>query len=431
MSQPSIAIVHYSASPVVGGVESVIDAHTRLLVAAGYPVTVVAGRGDARALPAGTTFVEIAEMDTQHPAILAASALLDRGTLPENFDALTADLRADLAEVLGKFDIVIAHNVHFKHFNLPLTAALFELLDAGQMPHTIAWGHDFTWTSPNSRSKVFDGYPWDLLRTYRPEITYVAVSAQRQRELAGLLKIVPGQVHVVYNGADAGDLLGLSTEGAALIRRLGVYDAGIVLLMPVRVTQAKNIEFALAVVAVLKQLDATPLLILTGPPDPHDDQSMTYFHSLQRLRAELGVADEMRFVFESGPIPDEGFQIPPATVGDLFRVADVLFMPSHREGFGMPVLEAGLAGVPIAASNAVPAAVELAGDAALIFDPTELPETVARRILDWVAANPVARLRRRVRQRYTWEAIFAHDIQPLLAPHALPLAPHDDKESST
>ena len=418
MNLPSIAILHYSAAPVIGGVEAVIDAHVRLLVAAGYPVTVVAGRGAADALPAGCHFVEIAAMDTQNPAILAASAQLDAGTVPAEFAALTAQLRTALDPVLADFDIVMVHNVLFKQFNLPLTAALIELLDAGRLPRTIAWGHDFTWTSPNSRSKVHDGYPWDLLRTYRRELTYVAVSAQRQRELAGLFGIAPEQIRVVYNGVDARELLGLSAEGAGLVRRLGAYDAGLLLLMPVRVTKAKNIELALAVVAELKGMDEQPLLILTGPPDPHDARSMAYFHALQQLRAELGVENEMRFVFESGPDPETGLLIPPTIVGDLYRVADVLFMPSHREGFGMPVLEAGLAGVPVAASTAVPAAVELAGDAALFFEPDEAPAAIARRLAAWLATNPVARLRRRTRQRYTWEAIFAHDIAPLLAPPA-------------
>ena len=416
MNLPSIAILHYSASPVVGGVEAVIDAHVRLLIAAGYPVTVVAGRGAADALPAGCNFVEIAAMDTQHPAILAASAQLDEGTVPAEFAALTGQLRAALEPVLDDFDLVIVHNVLFKHFNLPLTAALFELMDAQSLTRTIAWGHDFTWTSPNSRHKVRGRYPWDLLRTFRPNITYVAVSAQRQQELAGLFGIAPERIDVVYNGVDPHDLLGLSAEGSALIRRLGVYDAGLVLLMPVRVTKAKNIEFALAVVAALKRLEQKPLLLLTGPPDPHDAQSMAYFHELQRLRAELDVEAEMRFVYESGTDPDAGYLIPPTVVGDLYRTADALLMPSHREGFGMPVLEAALTGVPVAASKAVPAAIELAGDEALLFAPEEAPDALARRLVAWLAANPVARLRRHVRQRYTWEAIFARDIEPLLTP---------------
>ena len=40
------AILHYSAPPVVGGVEAVISAHAEVFQRNGYPVTVVAGRGD-------------------------------------------------------------------------------------------------------------------------------------------------------------------------------------------------------------------------------------------------------------------------------------------------------------------------------------------------------------------------------------------------
>ena len=52
-----IAILHYSAPPVVGGVEAVIQAHAQTFVQAGYPVTVVAGRGEAAALPEGVDLI--------------------------------------------------------------------------------------------------------------------------------------------------------------------------------------------------------------------------------------------------------------------------------------------------------------------------------------------------------------------------------------
>jgi glycosyltransferase involved in cell wall biosynthesis len=65
--------------------------------------------------------------------------------------------------------------------------------------------------------------------------------------------------------------------------------------MPVRVTRAKNIEFALEVVAVLKREGLKVKLVLTGPPDPHDERSMEYFHALQKLRDDLGLHSEMRF----------------------------------------------------------------------------------------------------------------------------------------
>jgi len=412
-SLPKTAILHYTAPPIVGGVEIVIKAQAQMLIEAEYPVTIVAGWGEQTALPSGAEFVQIPEMDSQCQEMAQVSTALEQGQVPPDLDDLTNRLIEALTPVLDQFDNVIVHNVLTKHFNLPLTIALHDLLDTGAIRHCIAWCHDFTWTSPHSRSKVHPGYPWDLLRTYRPDVTYVVVSKRRQRKLAALLGCPPERIHVIYDGVNPKVLLGLSAEGYALVTRLDLLECDLVLLMPVRVTQAKNIEYALRVVAALKAHGCRPKLILTGPPDPHDEQSMAYFRSLQALRRQLDVEDEMCFVFESGPDPGQPFTIDARVVGDLYRVSDVMFMPSHREGFGMPVLEAMLAGVPVACTN-VPAADEIGGADVIMFDVDESPARVAERILAWAEQSPVHRLRRRVRQNYTWRTIFHRDIKPLL-----------------
>jgi hypothetical protein len=134
---------------------------------------------------------------------------------------------------------------------------------------------------------------------------------------------------------------------------------------------------------------------------------------LQALRKQLGVEGEMHFVFESGPEAGQPFTIDARVVGDLLRLGDVMFMPSHREGFGMPVLEAGLAGVPVVCTN-VPAAAEIGGKNVTVFNSSADPARLAGQILTWAEQSPVHRLRRRVRQYYTWRAIFRRDIRPLL-----------------
>ena len=123
--------------------------------------------------------------------------------------------------------------------------------------------------------------------------------------------------------------------------------------------------------------------------------------------------EEMRFVFESGSDPDEPYVIDASVVGDLFRVSDLMFMPSHREGFAMPVLEAGLDGIPVVCTK-VPAAVEIGGEDVILFDLDEEPNCLGARILAWAEGSAGHRLRRRVRQGYTWQAIFSRDIEPLL-----------------
>ena len=410
---PRIAILHYTAPPVVGGVEAVILAHAQTLIEAGYPVTIVAGWGEAEALPEGVDLVLVPEIDSQDAEIARMSAQLEQGRVPSGFKAMSEQLGETLAPVLSRFDNLIVHNVFSKHFNLSLTAALCHLLDRGELPHCIAWCHDFSWTSPSSSSKVHSGHPWDLLRTLRSDLTYVVVSQHRQKELAGLFGCPVEEIHVVYNGVDPQALLGLSPEGVALVERLGLLEQDLVLLMPVRITQAKNIEYALRVVAALKARGCRTRLVFTGPPDPHDAESMAYYRSLQRLRQELAVEEEMRFVFGSGTDPNEPHPIDAGVVGDLFRVSDLVFMPSHREGFAMPVLEAGMAGIPVVCTK-VPAAVEIGGEDVIVFDQGEAPDRLAGRILAWAEGSTVHRFRRRVRQNYTWQTLVRRELVPLL-----------------
>ncbi len=406
------AILHYSAPPVIGGVEAVIAAHTELLIRAGLPAAVIAGRGDAASLPAGAEFICVPMMDSQHPEITRAASLLNSGKLPENFEELSGRLTEELAPIVSRFDALIVHNVLTKHFNLPLTAALHRLLDAGAARRIIAWCHDLSWTSPGSRSLVHPGFPWELLKTPRPRITYVAISQQRREEIHASFGIPREQIQVVYNGVDARSLLGLSEEGLALSERLGLWEAELILLMPVRVTRAKNIEFGLELARAFKHRGRSCRLVLSGPPDPHDQASLEYYTELRGRRARLGVETEFRFVYESGCDPSQPYRIPAETVGELYRLADAVFMPSHREGFGLPVLEAGLAGVPVICTE-VPAAREIAPDDVLFFKPDTPPEDLAGRILDWLESQPAGRMRRRVRRQYTWAGVFKNQILPL------------------
>jgi glycosyltransferase involved in cell wall biosynthesis len=408
-----VAILHYSVPPVVGGVEAVIQAHTGLLLEAGFSVRLVAGAGEQAALPAGVEFIRIPEMDSRHPGISNLTQALKKGVVPADFDQLAFILEESLFPALQSMDIVIIHNIFTKHFNLPLTAALIHLLGRGDIKNCFAWCHDFTWTSPHSRPDVYPGYPWDLLRTYRKDVTYVTISRYRQQELAGLFLCPTERIHVIYDGVDPVDIYSLSEEGEQLIKQLDLDDADLILLMPVRITQAKNIEFALQVVTELKAGGMRLKLIVTGPPDPHDPADMQYYQGLLDLRQQLEMMNEVRFVYESGPLSGEGYTINLSLVRQLSRVCDALFMPSHREGFGMPILEAGMVGMPIFTTS-IPAAEEIGGGEVMRFSFDDPAEKVAGMILSWAKTNPIQLLRQRVRQNFTWRAIFRNDILPLL-----------------
>jgi len=420
MSEKDIAILHYSAPPTVGGVESVIQAHARVFIDNGYTVTVIAGSGSQSALPQGCGFIHLPLLDSQHTEVLQVNADLEKGQVTEEYRRLRERIKAELAEHLPRFAHLFIHNIFSKHFNLPLTDALHELLDEGQIPHCVAWCHDFSWASARSLPVLHDELPWNLLRQYRPEVDYVVVSKNRRQSMAEIFKMPREKVNVIYNGIDTDVLVGISSESRRLIDNLKLEEAELLLLMPVRVTQAKNIEFALRVLRELRQNGCQAQMILTGPPDPHDPENFSYFQSLKDLRKELGLQAYFHFIYESGEKPEDETILNMETVGGLYRICDALFMPSRREGFGMPVLEAGLLGKPIFASN-IPAVEEIGQADVHLLDIQRDPAVAAQMIQNWGANDPAYRLRKKIRENFTWGQIFKKQIDPLLV----------SKESST
>jgi glycosyltransferase involved in cell wall biosynthesis len=400
-----VALLHYSAPPVVGGVESVLGHHAHLMAEAGHQVQIIAGRGqqtDPR-IP----FLQVPLADSRHPDVLAIKAELDAGHVPPEFADLVDLLTASLSETLDDVDVLIAHNVCSLNKNLSLTASVRNLAGRNGL-QMVLWHHDLAWTTPRYRSELHDGYPWDLLRQAWPGVKQVTISEMRQRELAELFQIDRAEIEVIPNGVDAARFHKLEKQTREYVKQSDLFRASPLLLLPVRITPRKNIELALHVCANLTGNFPEVKLIVTGPLGPHNPANVNYFEKLIALRKELGLVNHIRFLAEltAEYIPDE-------VISDFYHLADALFMPSFEEGFGIPILEAGLANLPIFCSD-IPPLRSLGGSYATYFSPDGDPETIANAISNQLSSNPVFQMRTNVRGQYTWEGIYTRQIAPLL-----------------
>jgi glycosyltransferase involved in cell wall biosynthesis len=93
-----------------------------------------------------------------------------------------------------------------------------------------------------------------------------------------------------------------------------------------------------------------------------------------------------------------------ARLAALYHEARLFVFPSLTEGFGLPPLEAMQVDVPVAASN-IPCLLEVLGDAAIYFDPTNtasISSALKRALVDEEFRTEMIQRGRRQVQQYSW-----------------------------
>ena len=121
------------------------------------------------------------------------------------------------------------------------------------------------------------------------------------------------------------------------------------------------------------------------------------FHTetIERLIEEMRLQDSVQIT---------GW-VPRAELYSLYARARAFVYPSTFEGFGMPVLEALAAGIPVACSD-IPPLREVAGDAALFFDPLnedDIASALERVMTDASLQEHLAAAGRERARPFTWQ----------------------------
>jgi glycosyltransferase involved in cell wall biosynthesis len=212
----------------------------------------------------------------------------------------------------------------------------------------------------------------------------IVPAASTARDLVSHLHTPPGKIDVIPHGMSQEPPVGPTAEGE-LRRRLELADRRVVLSASAK-RPHKNLARLLRALAAI---DAPrPVLVLPGYATPHEAE-------LRALSAELGIDSDVRL---AGWLSAEDLE-------GLYALADCLVFPSLYEGFGLPVLEAMARGVPVASSDRA-SLPEVAGDAALLFDPEDVGAITAaiERILgDRALAERLGEAGRSRAATFTWK----------------------------
>ncbi len=214
-----------------------------------------------------------------------------------------------------------------------------------------------------------------------------ADSAATRDDLIRLLGAPAEKISVIHLACDP-DFRPLPPEQVTpVLNRLGLRPGYILFVGTFE--PRKNIPGLLRACALLRaKTPDAPLLVLAG-------RRGWLFDSTLALIEELGLAAHVRLLEK----------IPGADLPALYNGAAAFVLPSHYEGFGIPLLEAMACGLPalIADRASLP---ELAGEAALRLEPDD-PQQMAGQLYRALSDSA---LRQNLRQRglervrqFSWE----------------------------
>jgi glycosyltransferase involved in cell wall biosynthesis len=193
----------------------------------------------------------------------------------------------------------------------------------------------------------------------------VTVSEYSRHCLQSVLGLDPARIRVCSNGVDLDVFTSLDHRQVRALRDACGLPEDYLLYVGSNIKK-KNLEGLLAAYALLprEQRERLPLVLRTKPG------------TLAQQAASLGIDDTIVVLEE---------QLSDEQMAALIGGARALALLSYDEGFGIPVIEAMAAGVPVVVSKGG-ALAEVAGDAGMLVDPAS-PREAANALMQVLACS--------------------------------------------
>jgi len=175
----------------------------------------------------------------------------------------------------------------------------------------------------------------------------IAVSENTKKDLVDLYKVSERKITVVYEGTNSNQNENIKNKNDLYLLFIG------------RLEERKNVLGIIEVFEILKEKYKIPHKLILGGNQGYGCDSIKLKVENSKFKEEI--------IFKGFIKEEEKFE--------LLKKAEIFLFPSFYEGFGLPILEAQSAGIPVVTSN-VSSMPEIAGSSAILADPNK-PEEIA------------------------------------------------------
>lgn len=228
----------------------------------------------------------------------------------------------------------------------------------------------------------------------------ITISESTKNDIIKHFPKAKNKIKVIYLGWNDQGFDKVSADAKRLVREKYQLPDDYILYIG-RVETKKNIQ---NLIQAFQLLDKEQYLVLAGRPGNYG------YEAIKKLAGQSDIKDRIKFL---GYIEQNNY-------ASLLAGAKVFAFPSKFEGFGMPVLEAMGAGVPVVCSD-IFALRETAGTAALFFDPDD-PLAIAasiKKVLTDQSLRQALISRGLVRSKeFSWDKCARESLEYIFTPNA-------------
>lgn len=331
-------------------------------------------------------------------------------------------IAASLYEALADCDVCFMHDILYQGWHLVHNVAVRQVQVRLPRLRFLSMVHSLPAQRPVRTN-------WPLSARYIPmaNTEYVYPTESGLPALAGQYGVPLAACHAVNNSWSP---LAEATED---VRRLAamtdLMSPDLLVVYPGRLTPGKQFEKTAALAAAAAAVSGRTVKVVFCDFPSQDILPQVYKRKIKEAAAVLGLKEEDA-VFTSDLGWPDGF--PHRGVMELFGLSNLFICPSYSESFGLIVLEAASQGNFIVLNEAVPALQELGGQLGAYFmrwnaagfgvttresyHPSEREYLLdhAAAIVQLMDNDRSLRAKTIVRQRYSPDWIWTHQLKPLL-----------------